>query len=98
MKGEDISSVSCERYGSSSDAKVVAAGKSGPGEKTAAVLSSVSKSSIWLKAAGLSHGGGCMFARRCLFRSNASHSGKGVGNGGFSACVGPYANHQRMDI
>lgn len=62
----------------------------GPGEKASSCSTSMSR--IADKAAGCSQGGGRMLARRWRFRSRASQRGRGVGKGGFSACVGPYCS------
>lgn len=88
-KGGESSRLSVERYGSVDEANVVERGRSGAGEKTEAVRSSVSKSRICVRAAGESHGGGEMLARRWRLSSRASQRGRGAGKGGFRACVGP---------
>jgi len=79
----------CERYGVSSslgsprELVVVGGGRVGDGEKTAAVVSAVSKSRIVSSEAVLSQAGGWMFALRWRLRSKASQRGRGVGKGGF---------------
>jgi hypothetical protein len=62
----------------------------GEGEKTAAVVSAVSKSRIVSSEVGLSQAGGWMFARRWRLRRRASQSGRGAGKGGLRGCVGPW--------
>lgn len=60
-KGVESSRVLCARYGASSSGLapvVVGGGRIGEGEKTAAVVSAVSKSRIVSKEAGLSQAGG----------------------------------------
>lgn len=92
-KGVESSSVLCARYGVSSSGLapvVVGGGRIGEGEKTAAVVSAVSKSRIVSSEAGLSQAGGWMFARRWRLRRRASQRGRGVGKGGLSGCVGPW--------
>lgn len=69
---------------------VVGGGRIGEGEKTAAVVSAVSKSRIVSREVGLSQAGGWMFARRWRLRRRASQRGRGVGKGGLSGCVGPW--------
>ena len=89
-KGAESSSVSGARYSSTLGVDVlVGGGRSGDGEKMAAVLSSVSKSSMCFKPSTLNQGGGLMFALLCFLSSSASQSGSGVGKGGFNGCVGP---------
>ena len=69
---------------------VVGGGRRGEGEKTAAVVSAVSKSRIVSSEAGLSQAGGWMFARRWRLRSRASQRGRGVGKGGLRGWIGPW--------
>lgn len=92
-KGVESSKVSCARYGVSSSGcalVVVGGGRIGEGEKTAAVVSAVSKSRIVSREAGLSQAGGWMFARRWRLRRRASQRGRGVGKGGLRGWVGPW--------
>ena len=68
---------------------VVGGGRIGEGEKTAAVVSAVSKSRIVVREVGFSQAGGWMLARRWRLRSRASQRGRGVGKGGLRGAVGP---------
>lgn len=68
---------------------VVGDGRTGEGEKTAAVVSAVSKSRIVVRDAVFSQAGGWMFALRCFLRRRASQRGSGVGKGGLRGEVGP---------
>jgi hypothetical protein len=90
-KGVESSSVLCVRYEVSSSgwAVVVGGGRMGEGEKTAAVVSAVSKSRMVVREAVLSQAGGWMFARRWRLSSRASQRGRGVGKGGLRDAVGP---------
>ena len=72
-----------------SAAVVVGGGRIGEGEKTAAVVSAVSKSRIVSSEVGLSQAGGWMLARRWRLRRRASQRGRGVGKGGLRGAVGP---------
>jgi hypothetical protein len=93
-KGVDSSSVSWERYTFSSSGEwkpaVVGGGRTGEGEKTAAVVSAVSKSRIVVREVGFSQAGGLMLARRWRLSSRASQRGRGVGKGGVKGAVGPW--------
>lgn len=75
---------------------MVGGGRAGDGEKTAAVVSAVSKSRICSREAGLSQAGGWMFARPCFLRSRASQRGRGVGKGGLRGWVGPCGVGRRL--
>lgn len=68
---------------------VVGGGRMGEGEKTAAVVSAVSKSRIVVREVGFSQAGGWMLARRWRLRRRASQRGRGVGKGGLRGAVGP---------
>ena len=64
-------------------------GRTGEGEKTAAVVSAVSKSRIVVREAGFSQAGGLMLARRWRLSRMASQRGRGVSKGGVRGGVGP---------
>ena len=95
-KGVESSRVSWARYGVSFSSEglveaavVVGGGRIGDGEKTAAVVSAVSKSRIVSREVGFSQAGGWMLARRWRLRRRASQRGRGVGKGGLRGAVGP---------